>query len=66
MSLFKKKCQYCGIKIEKDKEIVSNVKVPGIIGTKQKSFCSEEHVNSYNKEVEEHLNKPQKGGSCCG
>lgn len=66
MSLFKKKCQYCGMKIEKGGEIVSDVKVPGLIGTKSKSFCSKEHVNSYNKEVEEHLSKPQKAGGCCG
>ncbi len=66
MSLFKKKCQYCGMKIEKNKEVTSNVKVPGFIGTKPKSFCSEKHVDLYNREVEEHLSKPQKVGSCCG
>ena len=66
MSLFKKKCQYCGTKIEKNKEVISNVKTPGFVGTKPKSFCSEEHINKYNKEVEAHLSKPQKAGGCCG
>jgi hypothetical protein len=64
--MFKKKCVYCKTKIEKGKEIFQDVKVPGLIGTRKKEFCCKKHVNNYEKEVEEYLNKPQKGGSCCG
>ena len=66
MSLFKKKCLYCGKKIEKNSEVFKDVKIPGFIGTREKIFCSQEHANSYEKEVEEHLKKPKSGGSSCG
>ena len=66
MSLFKKKCGYCREKIEKGKEIEKDVKVPGFIGTKEKAFCCSGHGEKYEKEVEEHMKKPMKGGSCCG
>ncbi len=66
MSLFKKKCEYCKEKIEKDKEMKKDVKVPGFIGTKKKDFCCSGHAEGYEKEVEEHLKKPKKGGCCCG
>lgn len=65
MSLFKKKCEYCREKIEKDKEIKKDVKVPGFIGTKKKAFCCSDHADGYEGEVEEHLKKPKKGGCCC-
>lgn len=43
MSLFKKRCAYCHIKIEKGEEIVSEIKLPQFIEPKIKNFCSEEH-----------------------
>lgn len=43
-----------------------NVKVPVFVGTRKKSFCCEEHANSYEKEVEEYLKNGKSGGSCCG
>ena len=66
MSLFKKKCEYCKKKIEKEKEVFRDVKVPAFIGTRKKAFCCQKHADGYEKEVEEHLKKPQSGGSCCG
>jgi len=65
MGLFKKKCEYCREKIDKDGEIRKDVKVPGFVGTRQKVFCSDGHANNYEKEVEEHCKK-SKGASCCG
>jgi len=65
MGLFRKKCEYCREKIEKAGEIFKNVKIPGFIGTREKAFCCEEHAYNYEKEAEEHMNKPKKG-SCCG
>ncbi len=38
MKLFKKKCEYCRKKIEKEQDVFRNVKVPGFIGTRQKDF----------------------------
>lgn len=67
MNLFKKKCEYCRKKIEKQKEIMKDVKTPGFVGTKEKAFCCSGHANSYEKELEEHLKNSKKcGGSCCG
>ena len=58
MSLFKKKCEYCGGKIEKEKEVFRNVKTPEFIGTRKKAFCCSGHANTYKKELEEHMKKP--------
>lgn len=66
MALLKKKCTYCCKKIDKGKEVFRDVKIPGLIGTKEKAFCCEEHTESYEKEVEGYLKKPKSGGSCCG
>ncbi len=67
MGLFKKKCEYCKVKINKSEEIFKSVKVPGFIGTYPKYFCCEEHVAKYEEEVEEYLkNSKGKGGNCCG
>lgn len=63
--MFRKRCTYCGSKIEKGKEIFRDVKNLGSIGTKKKPFISEEHADKYEKEVEEYLKKPSRG-SCCG
>ena len=65
MSLLKKKCGYCGKKIDKGEEIFRNVKVPEFTGIRERAFCSSEHANSYEKEIEEYM-KNKKGGSCCG
>lgn len=66
MSLFEKKCSYCKSKIEKNKKIERNVKVPGFIGTRKKTFCCKGHADKYEKEVEECMKKPMVKGSCCG
>lgn len=51
MSLFKKKCQYCGIKIGKGEEIFAEVKVPEFKNKVIKPFCSEEHAEFYKNNV---------------
>ena len=62
MNLFRKKCEYCKEKIEKGGEIFRDVKDPIFIGTREKSFCCEEHADKYEEEVK----KIKKcGGSCC-
>lgn len=66
MSLFKKKCEYCRKKIEKEKEIFRDVKVPAFIGTKEKAFCCREHADSYEKDLEEYMKNSKCGKSCCG
>ncbi len=66
MSLFKKKCEYCKKKIEKEQEVFRNVKVPGFIGAREKAFCCKEHADNYKKEVEEYLKKSKCRKSCCG
>ena len=64
MGLFKKKCEYCGNKIEKVNEISGDVKVPGFIGTREKAFCCEGCLKNYKKEIENHM-KNSKSGGCC-
>ena len=66
MSLFKKKCLYCGKKINKGEEILKDIKIPGFIGTKEKVFCCSEHINAYEKEVKEHCKKSSSREGCCG
>jgi len=51
MILFKKKCQYCGKKIEKGEEVLARVKIPEFIDSKVRAFCSEEHVKLYKKNI---------------
>ncbi len=51
MSLFKKKCKYCGSKIEKGKEIWKEVKIPEFTGARLMPFCSEEHAELYGKYI---------------
>lgn len=62
MGLFKKRCMYCREKIEKGKEQFAEVKVRGYVGTFNKPFCSEEHIETYEKEIK---NAPKGGGGCC-
>ncbi|MDA3836511.1 MAG: hypothetical protein PF542_02715 [Nanoarchaeota archaeon] len=47
MKLFKKKCDYCGQRIDKGKEFFKEVKVPEFIDPKIKTFCSKEHFEEY-------------------
>ena len=49
MVLFKKKCQYCGSKIEKGEEVFAEVKVPEFKDKVKKPFCSKEHAELYKK-----------------
>ena len=63
MSLFRRKCEYCREKIEKDKEIFRDVKDPVFIGTREKSFCCESHADRYEEEAN---NTKKCGGGCCG
>ena len=57
LGLFRKKCEYCKSKIEKGREVYRDVKVPGYLGTKKKAILSDEHADSYEKEVEDRLAK---------
>ena len=65
MNLFNKKCEYCRTKIEKEKEIIRDVKVLGHIGTYPKNFCSNEHANKYEQELEEYPKQGNKKRGCC-
>ena len=51
MGLFKKKCNYCGVKIEKGEEVFAEVKVPEFKDKIVKPFCSKEHAEFYKKYV---------------
>jgi len=51
MSIFRKKCQYCGERIEKGKEITAEVKVPEFKYKVKRKFCSLEHLDLYKKYV---------------
>jgi hypothetical protein len=65
----RKRCAYCGMRIDKGKEIVKEVKVPGGIGTRPRAFCSEEHAAAYEKEIQEEaqtVKHHRSGGGCCG
>lgn len=62
--LVKDKCVYCRTPMENGYEIMADVKVPGLIGTFEKKFCSAEHVASYKKEIKNRPKRPV--SSCCG
>ena len=47
MGLFSKKCELCGIKIDRGKEVVAIVKIPEFSGMRERPFCSEEHADKY-------------------
>lgn len=59
MGLFTRYCAFCGMKVEKDQDIVR-------FG---KHFDSEEHAEQYSKGVEEsqgaHDNSSHQGHGCC-
>ena len=65
MGLFRKKCEYCGKKIEKGEELFKDVKIPEFSGTRERAFCCSEHANNYEKEIEKCVKKSG-GKSCCG
>lgn len=62
----RKRCAYCGMRIDKGEELVKAVKVPGAVGTRQRAFCSEEHAAAYQKEVQTVKQQHRSGGGCCG
>jgi len=49
----KKSCTLCKQPIEKGKGIKAEVEVYGLVGKFKKDFCSEEHLEKYNKMTEE-------------
>ena len=51
MALFKKKCYYCGVRIEKGEEVFIEVKVPEFKSKTMKPFCSKEHAELYKKNI---------------
>jgi len=51
MKLLRKKCQFCGKKIDKGKEIFEKVKVPEFAEPIKKSFCSKRHIKSYQQTI---------------
>jgi len=51
MPLFKTRCDLCGEKISKGKEILKEVKIPEFSELKKRSFCSEGHANAFKYEV---------------
>ncbi len=51
MNLFKKKCNYCGSKIEKGEKVFAEVKVPEFKEKVKRVFCSQEHVELYIKNI---------------
>lgn len=59
VQLFKKKCTYCGEKIEKGNEHWADVKVPEFAELKKKPFCKEEHADEYRAKV---FGTPSPGG----
>jgi hypothetical protein len=66
MSLFRKKCTYCGKKIERRQEVIRDVKIPGFIGTRERAFCSEEHAANYQEEIREKEKQSSRSACCCG
>ena len=66
LDLFGARCYYCTKKIESEPHI-RNVKVLGRIGTKPLKFCSAEHADTYEREVERAAKRSKSsGGGCCG
>lgn len=62
MGLFKKKCEYCKKKIEKNHEVFRAIKDSAFVGTREKPFCCENHADSF----EEESKGKSCGGGCCG
>jgi len=51
MGIFKKKCQYCKIRIKKGEEVFEKVKIPEFKEARIKPFCSKEHAELYKKNI---------------
>jgi len=51
MVLFKKKCTYCGFKIQRGEEVFEKVKVPEFKEARFRVFCSKEHAELYKKNI---------------
>ncbi len=51
MGLFKKKCEYCRKKIKRGREISKKINDPVFKNLKEKTFCSLEHAEIYEKEI---------------
>ena len=49
MGLFKRRCTYCGKKINKGEEVWEKVKIPEFTGIRLRAFCSKEHAEFYKK-----------------
>lgn len=49
MQLLRKKCELCGIKIDRGKEFVEHVKVPEFKGFIERPFCNKDHASYYDK-----------------
>ncbi len=62
--LMRDKCTYCRTPLDKGREVVADVRVPGMVGTFKRKFCSGDHADAYEKELR---NRPKRsGGGCCG
>jgi len=61
--LFKKKCEFCRVKIVQNFEVKRSVKVPGYVGTFEKTFCCEDHAKMYEQELGNMATN--KNGGCC-
>ena len=51
MGLFRKKCNYCGSKIEKGEEVFAEVKISEFKEKVKSAFCNQEHAELYKKYV---------------
>lgn len=65
MFSLRKRCAYCGMRIDRGGELMKEVKAPGGVGTRLRAFCSEEHAAAYQKEVQT-VKQQKSGGGCCG
>jgi len=51
MNLFKKRCEYCKVKIDKGKEVTEVVDIPELVGPRSKPFCCKEHAQKFKCEI---------------
>lgn len=71
-SITSKKCQFCDEAIEGSDFMTKEVKVPGYVGTHEKTFCNESHFKQWKEFVNEWESDnhkiPDSGKSCptCG
>ena len=62
MKIFKSRCTYSRLKIERGKEIFSEIKIPEFKEKKKRPFCCKEHIKLYELEME---NKKSCNKGCC-